>query len=142
MTTKPKDSFDYALDIGDNLAKATAIMMVSDMHPPFQLRIQSESNRTLEQNKLMWALLGHISRQVKHHNAVLKPEEWKDLFTASIRDHRLMPSLEGHSMVLVGMRTHKFSKKEMAELIDRIECFIAENNVRVPAAKRYETESA
>ena len=41
--------------------------------------------RSLDQNALMWSLLGQISKQVDWYGQKLSSEDWKDVLTASLR---------------------------------------------------------
>lgn len=84
--------------------------------------------RSSDQNALMWALLTEIADQLPWHGRKLKPEDWKDLFTASLRrELRMVPNLNGDGFVLLGMRTSDMSRQEMGELIDMILAFGAEH---------------
>ena len=92
--------------------------------------ISPVDRRTLEQNDRMWAMLQDISNQVLHFGHRLSKEDWKDLLTASLHRYRMVPELDGPGMVMCGMHTSSMSKKEMSELIDRIEAFGGEHGVR------------
>lgn len=52
-----------------------------DDKSPHEVHIK-EPKRSNPQNRLMWALLQDVSRQVLWHGQRLAPEDWKDLFTA------------------------------------------------------------
>jgi hypothetical protein len=85
-------------------------------------------------------MLGDISKQIKYHGKRLTTQEWKDLLTASVQHHRLIPALEGGGLVACGLRTSGFTKKEMSELIDRIEAFGGENDVKFTGGTVYERD--
>lgn len=88
------------------------------------------SVRTLEQNARLWAMLTEISRQVEWYGNKLSAEEWKDVFTASLRKHRVVPGLDGQSFVVLGMSTRRMTKQEHGELQDLIEAFGVERGVK------------
>ena len=82
----------------------------------------AEPSRNLEQNAKMWAMLNDIARQVMWPiNGVpthITPEDWKDLITAGLAKHqRIAQGLEG-GVVMLGSRTSRMSKKELAEIVD------------------------
>lgn len=85
--------------------------------------------RNLDQNALMWCLLGEISAQVVWYGAKLSAEDWKDVLTASLRKARVVPGIDAGTYVPLGMRTSDMTKPEMAELIELILAFGAEHSV-------------
>jgi len=86
--------------------------------------------RSLDQNALMWSLLGQISKQVDWYGQKLSSEDWKDVLTASLRRTRVVPGIDAGSFVPLGMRTSQMSKAELAELIELIYAFGAEHSVQ------------
>lgn len=91
-----------------------------------------EMTRSVEQNARLWALLTDVSRQVEWYGQKLTPEEWKDVFTASLKRHKVVPGIDG-GFVVLGMRTSKMSVREMGELMELIEAFGAQRGVRFTA---------
>lgn len=91
-----------------------------------------EKTRSTEQNARMWALLTDVSRQVDWYGQKLTPEEWKDVFSASLKKQKAVPGLDG-GFVILGQRTSKMSIREMGELMELIEAFGAERGVRFSA---------
>jgi hypothetical protein len=85
--------------------------------------------RSLPQNSRMWASLTDVATQVEWYGAKLSPEDWKDVFTASLRRARVVPGLDPGTYVPLGMRTSDMSKEEMANLLELIGAFGAEHNV-------------
>lgn len=85
--------------------------------------------RTLPQNALLWSRLTEISRQVIWYGQKLSPDDWKDVFTASLRRARVVPGLEPGSFVPLGMRTSDMSVEEMTDLLELIAAFAAERGV-------------
>lgn len=91
------------------------------------LEIKKET-RSSEQNRLMWAALTDISRQVEWHGMRLSPEDWKNLITASVTKQRLVPGLDG-GFVALGQSTSKMSIAEMTEVIECALAFGAQHGV-------------
>jgi hypothetical protein len=92
-----------------------------------------EPKRTLEQNARMWAMLSEVSKQVQWPvdgvMQTISPEDWKEIFTASLRkEQRVSQGLSG-GFVLLGARTSKMSKAELGDLMTLIEMFGAERGV-------------
>lgn len=88
-----------------------------------------EPKRSLEQNARLWAMLGEVSTQVVWYGAKLTPEDWKDVFTASLRKARVVPTIDGDGFVPLGMRTSEMSKAEFGALMDLIDAFAAQQGV-------------
>ena len=86
--------------------------------------------RTLEQNAKLWALLGEIAAQVIWHGRKLDAESWKHIFTSSLKRMDVVPNLDGTGFVALGLSTSKMTKKELAELIELIEAFGAQHDVK------------
>lgn len=94
-----------------------------------------KSRRTLDQNARMWATLGEIAQQVPWvvdgRETMLTSEEWKDIFTAALRkEMRVAQGIDG-GIVLLGRRTSRMTVQEMADLIELMQAFCAERNVRL-----------
>lgn len=89
----------------------------------------AEPTRNLEQNALLWALLTDVSEQVDWYGNKLSNENWKDVFTASLKRQKVVPGLDG-GFVVCGQSTSKMSKAEFSELCELILAFGAENGVR------------
>jgi len=85
--------------------------------------------RSLDQNALMWSLLGQISKQVDWYGQKLSSEDWKDVLTASLRRTRVVPGIDAGTFVPLGMRTSQMTKEEISELIELIYAFGAERGV-------------
>lgn len=85
--------------------------------------------RSNDQNAKMWAMLTEIALQVEWHGAKLKPDDWKVMFTASLRKARVVPNLEGDGFVVLGMSTSDMSKSEFSDLLESMHAFGAENGV-------------
>jgi hypothetical protein len=97
-----------------------------------KITVDTASRRSLDANAKMWAMLGEISAQVDWYGQRLKPEEWKDVFSASLKKQKAVPALDS-GFVVVGGRTSEMSVKEMAQLIELMNAFAAEKSVRFSA---------
>lgn len=89
----------------------------------------SEPSRSLEQNARLWALLADISRQVDWYGKRLTSEDWKHVFSSSLRKLDVVPNLDGSGFVALGMSTSKLSKREFSDLIELASAFGAEHDV-------------
>jgi hypothetical protein len=87
------------------------------------------ARRSVDQNALLWARLGEISRGVVWYGQKLTAEDWKDVMTASLRKARVVPGLDAGSFVPLGMRTSDMTKEEMTALLDLIDAFAAEQGI-------------
>jgi sulfite reductase beta subunit-like hemoprotein len=89
----------------------------------------AEPTRTLEQNARMWALLTDISEQVEWYGKRLTPEDWKHVFTTSLRKLTVVPNLDGTGFVALGLSTSRMSKRELGDLMELIAAFGSERGV-------------
>jgi hypothetical protein len=87
------------------------------------------SKRTLPQNDLMWARLTEISRQVEWYGQLLTNDDWKEMFTASLKKQRVVPGLDAGTFVVLGASTSDMTKEEMGNLLDFMDAFAAERGV-------------
>ena len=94
--------------------------------------------RSLAQNARLWAMLTDISQQVVWYGRKLKPEEWKHIFSSSLKKQDVVPGLDG-GFVVLGLSTSKMTKAEMSDLQTLMECFGAQQGVRFAAQIDYET---
>ena len=85
--------------------------------------------RSLDQNSKLWAMLTDISKQVDWYGHKLSAEDWKCVFTASLRKAFVVPDLDGTGFVMLGLRTSDMSKEEMSNLLELINAFAAERGV-------------
>ena len=85
--------------------------------------------RTLPQNDLMWARLTEIATKKVWYGQKLKPEVWKDMFSASLRRAQVVPGIDPGTFVPTGLHTSDMDKEEMTALLDLIDAFAAENGI-------------
>lgn len=88
--------------------------------------------RSLAQNARLWAMLTDISHQVDWYGRKLSPEEWKHVFSASLKKQDVVPGLDG-GFVVLGLSTSKMTKAEMSDLQMLMEAFGAQQGVKFSA---------
>lgn len=95
--------------------------------------------RTLDQNAKLWPMLQDVARHVEWYGQRLSKEDWKEMFTASLRKQRAVPGIDG-GFVILGTSTRRMNKQEFSELIELIYAFGAEHDVvwSEPAKKVYD----
>lgn len=95
--------------------------------------------RTLDQNAKLWPMVSDVAAQVEWHGQHLSREEWKDVFTASLKRQKVVPGLDGE-FVVVGGGSSKLTVGEFSQLIELIYAFGSERDVvwSEPAKDAYE----
>jgi hypothetical protein len=86
------------------------------------------ATRSGEQNSKLWALLGELAAQVNWHGQRLTDAEWKDVLTAGLKRHKVVPGIDG-GFVVLGSSTSRMTKPELSELIELIYAFGAQQGV-------------
>lgn len=87
------------------------------------------SQRSLDQNARMWAMLSELAEQLpwqdwQRRQIKMSKDEWKDFMTATFkREQRMVMGEDGASFVLVGSRTRTMGVGEMADFLTFIEAF-------------------
>ncbi|WP_294952235.1 recombination protein NinB [uncultured Gilliamella sp.] len=117
------------------VARNTAINFINQLpvDSKYPLRIViDEEKRTLAQNRMMWAVLNDIAKQVEWNGEKLTAEEWKHLITANLHGQKCVKGIQG-GLVFIGLSTRKMNKKEFADVVICAEQFGAENGVRFSA---------
>lgn len=89
--------------------------------------------RSLAQNRRLWAMLTDISEQVNWYGKKLSQEDWKHIFTASLKKLDVVPNLDGTGFVALGMSTSRMTRAEMCDMQTLMEAFGAEKGVRFTA---------
>lgn len=90
--------------------------------------------RNSEQNRLLHAILGELSKSVTWAGKRRDPETWKRLLTASWlrakgESVEVLPALDGHGIDVVFRKTSSLTKTECADLIDWITAWAVENGI-------------
>jgi hypothetical protein len=107
-------------------AHAKGWLTAGDTRLTLEIRREKRSDA---QNRRLWAMLADISAQVDWYGQKLTSEEWKDVFSASLKRTKVVPGLDG-GFVVCGQSTSKMTKAEMCELQELMEAFGAEKDVR------------
>jgi hypothetical protein len=87
-----------------------------------------EKTRSIEQNALLWSRLEEVSKQVDWYGEKLTSEDWKHVFSASLKKQKAVRGIDG-GFVVLGQSTSKMTKAEMADLLTLMEAFAAERGV-------------
>ena len=95
-----------------------------------ELRPETRSDA---QNRRLWAMLADISAQVDWYGKRLTPEDWKHVFSSSMKKLDVVPNLDGTGFVALGQQTSKMTKAEMSDMQTLMEAFGAERGVRFSA---------
>ena len=99
-----------------------------------RLSIKRET-RSTQANARMWAMLAETAPQVNWHGKKLGSEDWKNVFTASLKSMNVVPNLDGTGFVVLGQSTSKMTIAEMSDLMQLMEAFGAQQGVRFSAPK-------
>ena len=83
------------------------------------------------QRKALWGSLTDLSNQVPYHGLTLSKEDYKLVFTASLKGElRMVPSLDMTSMVVLGHSIKEMEMADMADLLTLVIKFGDSKNVR------------
>lgn len=110
-------------------ARRRAIEAVAGAPEGYKVTL-SEPTRTLEQNSRLWPSLTEISQQVDWYGKKLTPEDWKHVFSSSLKKMDVVPNLEGTGFVALGLSTSRMTKRELSDLLEMIYSFGAEKGVK------------
>jgi hypothetical protein len=114
--------------LSHDVARQRAVDAVREAPVGFAVSV-SEPKRNLDQNARMWAMLHDISAQVDWYGKRLTPEDWKHVFSSSLRKLEVVPNLDGTGFVALGLSTSRMSVREMSDLIELMFAFGAERDV-------------
>lgn len=103
---------------------------LADKVPPGTRIEFKAAKRSLPQNDKLWAMLTDISRQVDWHGRRLAPGDWKDVFTASVRNAQVVPGIDPGTFVVLGLHTSELTKDEFSDLLELMHAFAAERGVK------------
>lgn len=103
-----------------------------------------EAKRTTSQNRKLWPMLADVANHcqlcINGQMAKASPEDWKEVFTASLkREQRMAQGIDG-GLVILGARTSRMRKAEFSELIELIYAYGAQHGVEwsEPALAEYQ----
>jgi hypothetical protein len=111
-----------------DLARQRALEAIREAPQGFEVLVK-EPTRNTEQNARLWATLSDIAQQVEWYGKRLTPEDWKHVFSASLRKLAVVPNLDGSGFVALGLSTSRLSKREFSDLIEIATAFGAERGV-------------
>lgn len=112
-----------------DLARTRAIEAVRTAPAGYVITV-SPARRNLDQNAAMWAMLTEVAQQLPWHGRMLTPEQWKHIFSSSLKKQDVVPNLEGDGFVVMGIATSSMSKAEMSEMLELIQAFGAQHDVQ------------
>jgi len=105
-----------------------------------RLRIdERQCTRTLEQNDKFHAVCNDIAKQYQWAGQWIDTEGWKRLLvdawarTEGKTQGRVVPSLDGQSVVNLGIQTRRMKVADMADLIAFAEAWAVDHDVRLAA---------
>lgn len=121
------------LIIANDSIRKRAISWVNSA--PEGTRIEfKEPKRSLNQNAILWANLSDIASQAVHAGRKYTPDQWKVLFLhACGREVQFIPALDNHTFLPWGQSSSDLSKQEMSALLEFIEVWCSENNIKLHA---------
>ena len=96
----------------------------------------TDEGRNLEQNAAQWPILDAFSAQlqwpVNAELVYMSADEWKDVLTAAFNREavRIAKGLDG-GVVMLGLRTSRFTKKRFSEWLDFLNATAAQRGVRI-----------
>jgi len=102
-----------------------------------------QEKRSDAENRMLHAMLGHISKNIEWAGKKRDIDTWKRLLTAAWLRARgehieMLPALDGHGIDIVFRRTSNLTRKECAELIEFVFAWGCENDIQFPAPKELE----
>lgn len=107
-------------------------------HPGQRVRVKVEPyqpTRSLDQNAKFHAICGDIAKQRQWAGQTLDTEAWKRLLVDAWarvegkEQGRIVPSLDGQSVVNLGIQTRRLRVAQMADLIEFALAWCAENGI-------------
>jgi hypothetical protein len=128
-------------------------MTIANLDPTalHRIRIDLFDEKTREQEEKYHAMLGDIAEQMQHLTLTLDLDSWKRLCVAQFKadsiendvprlaeywkakQMRLMPSLDGKTLVALGDQTRDFPKYVAAGFIEWLNAYGANNGVKFKA---------
>ena len=97
-----------------------------------------ETNKSREQEEKYHAMIGEIAKQASHLGAKWDAEDFKRLLvhqfakeTGRDKNTKVVPSLDGLSIVQLGLQTRKFTKEDGNEFIEWLYAWCANNGVDI-----------
>jgi hypothetical protein len=120
-------------DFNDS-SRLLGLLRATDFTKPKKIVIK-DLDRSSDQNRALHAMLTDIARQVEHAGKKWDVLIWKRLLTAAwLRDGgetpQMIPALDGHGFDVIYERTSKLTVKQCSSLLEWIQFFGDEHQVR------------
>jgi hypothetical protein len=127
-------STEFSLRSQQDITRIMGFLHGSDLTKP-KLVVIKDADRSVEQNKLLHGRLTDIANQVTHAGMKWDVTVWKRLCTAAwLRETgetiQMIPAIDGKGIDILYERTSKLTVKKCGELIEWIEAFGSEHQVR------------
>jgi len=121
-----------------------AFQLIEDLRPRIKNRLQAgnvltltieEPKKSREQEEKYHAMIGEISKQAHHLGASWTSEEWKRLLVDQFcrdtdrKPGKVVPSLDGGSIVQLGVQTRMFNKETGSEFIEWLHAWGSQNGI-------------
>ena len=124
----------FSLRTEQDRAQVIAHIAGMSLETPAKVAI-SDADRSVEQNAMLHKLLSDIAKQVDHAGKKWNVLIWKRLCTAAwMRElgesAQLIPAIDGNGFDVIYEKTSKLGVKKCASLIEWVQAFGAENQVR------------
>ncbi|MBF8732827.1 recombination protein NinB [Pseudomonas guariconensis] len=125
---------DFVMHSMADANRLFVILQAQDFTRPKKIVIKDQ-DRSSEQNKKLHACLSDIAKQVEHAGKKWDVLIWKRLLTAAwLRESgekpQMIPAVDGNGFDVVYERTSQLSVKQCASLLEWIQAFGAEHQVR------------
>jgi hypothetical protein len=85
--------------------------------------------RSDQQNRLSWPIVTEIAQQSKHYGRDLQPQDWRNLFMGALNGADLIPSLDGKSVMPLGLSTKVLTKSRFGDFVELMYCYSAEHGI-------------
>lgn len=121
--------------LAHELARRNAMQAVMEAPTGYAVEIKPK-NRSLEQNAMLHAILGEVSRKIEWAGKFRDLETWKRLLTAAWLRARgepieMMPAVDGHGVDIVFRRTSDLTVNEMTELLEYVQAWAIDQGIEV-----------
>lgn len=110
---------------------------------PVRIEVKEARNtRSLDQNSMFHAICGDIAKQKQWAGRTLDTEAWKRLLcdawarVEGKTQGTVVPSLDGESVVNLGIQTRRMTRGEMADLITFAQAWAIEHDVALNEPRR------
>lgn len=137
--------------LSNDLARKAAHRDIDAAPDGYEASVVAPS-KTRDQEAAYHAIFGDVAKQCTHLNQRFDLEGWKRLLVDQFRTEmmadptcdpairedlagavKMVPSLDGCSIVSIGLQTRRFRRKTAAALLDWLNAWAGENNVRLSA---------